>query len=172
MNEETDLPAWLATARAAWPRGATPSGLDAKWSPYWINKFLVYVKARNGGKLPERCPRPGLADAFCRFIGTQWGVEDWKVEQARGAAEWLLEAGGSEERRADKWKGRGICRGGPEGGNPNGRWPRAQWERGWRSYGGRGRCGGSWRGGLFSVMRLASCGSTGRGALRGTCRWR
>ena len=85
MKKPLSEPHWLRMARSRWPEG-----LDSKWSPYWIKKFLGYLEMRNQGRLPDFPPEYGIAESFCRFIGQEREVEDWKIEQARNAIHWLL----------------------------------------------------------------------------------
>ena len=96
MKDEETFPSWLTRARSRWPKEPSARGLDPLWTPRWIKNFLGYLKARNGGELPGEPPRYGIVDAYCRFLGTRWKAEDWKIEQARTAVEWLLDAAAGE----------------------------------------------------------------------------
>ncbi len=48
MSRSNDEPQWLRSARAAWPNGSAPRGLDPKWSPHWIKKLLGYLERQGG----------------------------------------------------------------------------------------------------------------------------
>ncbi|EDY84092.1 integron integrase subfamily, putative [Verrucomicrobiia bacterium DG1235] len=92
MKSESNSPEWLCRARALWPSGSAPAGLDMKWSPEWIKKFLTYLERRNDGALPEETPGYGAADSFDRMLRDSWKLEDWRVDSARRAVDWLLDA--------------------------------------------------------------------------------
>ena len=95
MKSESNCPEWLSRARALWPSGGAPGGLDRNWSPKWIKRFLVYLEKRNRGVLPQELPGYGVVDSFERFLRQSWKLEDWQVEQARRAVDWLIDATGS-----------------------------------------------------------------------------
>ena len=88
---------WLREAREAWPEESaqSTSELDPEWGPIWIKRFLHYLKSRNGGVLPVAVPKYGMAAAFVRFLKSNWKVDDRQADQARKAAEWLLNVGES-----------------------------------------------------------------------------
>ena len=92
MKNELTCPEWLSRARALWPSGGAPAGLDKKWSPEWIQRFLVYLEKRNEGELPLQLPSYGTVDSFERFIRESWKLEEWQVEQARRAVDWVIDA--------------------------------------------------------------------------------
>ncbi len=94
-KKESFAPEWLRRARRLWTSAGVPAGLDAKWSPDWIKRFLRFLELRNGGELPSELPRYDAAAAFERMLREKWEVEDWKVERARRAVDWLLDAAGS-----------------------------------------------------------------------------
>ncbi len=87
------VPDWLARARSNWKSKEAPLP-DAKWSAHWIKKFLGYLEVRNDGKLPERCPSWSVVSSFLRFMVEKWECDDWKVEQAWTALDWLGKVAG------------------------------------------------------------------------------
>ncbi|MBD5780282.1 hypothetical protein IEN85_12335 [Pelagicoccus sp. NFK12] len=95
MTNEPDQPEWLRRARKLWIASGAPAGLDEAWSPKRIKRFLSYLEKRNGGRLPSALPSYAVARSFERFLRENWKVEDWQVEQAGKAVDWLLDAAGS-----------------------------------------------------------------------------
>lgn len=101
MSIDPEKPDWLCRARKRWACGGVPAGLDEKWSPYWIKRFLGYLEKRNDGRLPVGLPSYSEARGFENFIRERWKAEDWKVEQAGKAVDWLLDAAGSHAAEAE-----------------------------------------------------------------------
>lgn len=95
MSKITVIPEWLRRARSIWTEKGVPAGLDEKWSAVWIKRFIGYLEKRNKGALPKGLPGYSVAGSFERFLRENWKVEDWQVEQARRAVDWLLDAAGS-----------------------------------------------------------------------------
>ncbi|MBK1880564.1 phage integrase N-terminal SAM-like domain-containing protein [Pelagicoccus mobilis] len=95
MSRKPNEPEWLCRARRLWAKDGAPAGLDEKWSPVWMKRFLVYLEKRNKGSLPEGLPSYATAHSFKRMIEERWKVEDWQVEQAGKAVDWLLDAAGA-----------------------------------------------------------------------------
>lgn len=60
-----------------------------------MKRFLTYLEKRNGGRLPSALPSYAVARSFERFLKEKWKAEDWQVEQAGKAVDWLLDAAGS-----------------------------------------------------------------------------
>lgn len=62
---------------------------------------MGYLERRNKGSLPRVLPSYADARAFERFLREKWTVEDWQVEQAGKAIDWLLDAAGSHGAEAE-----------------------------------------------------------------------
>ncbi len=62
-----------------------------------MKRFLTYLEKRNDGRLPRTLPSYAVARSFERFLRETWKAEDWQVEQAGKAVDWLLDAAGSHE---------------------------------------------------------------------------
>ncbi len=100
MKSESNRIEWLERARALWPSGSAPAGLDSKWSPIWIKRFLVYLEQCNEGAIPSRLPSYDTARSFENALREEWKLEDWQVEQAGRAVDWLLDAACSHKPEA------------------------------------------------------------------------
>jgi len=93
MNtDQSESPLWLSKARKAWKDPITRPR-DTRWTGFWVEKFLVYLRRRNQGTLPKNSPDSRVLDSFFRFIAENWELEDWKLNQAKG--------GGKREQRLD-----------------------------------------------------------------------